>query len=151
MSLNEELKVSLETSLVSLIHYSDHASMGHSIESRMPFLDFRLVEFLAEVPACYKMHNGWTKYLARLAFDKKLPDDICWRKDKMGWPIPEEYWFKGNLKTFLFDTVNSSSLCLKLDGKASIRNWSEPKGSIEAAVRRLNLAVFEKLFMYNGK
>ncbi|OOF20329.1 asparagine synthase (glutamine-hydrolyzing), partial [Salinivibrio sp. IB872] len=103
--LNLELKNSFEKGLVTLLHYADHTSMAYSIESRMPFMDYRLVEFLARVPACYKIHNGWTKYLARLAFDKKLPDEITWRKDKMGWPVPEEYWFRGNLQEWFIKTA----------------------------------------------
>jgi len=41
------------------------------------------------------MKNGWTKYLARMAFKDKLPDDIVWRKDKMGWPQPIKHWLAG--------------------------------------------------------
>ena len=72
--------------------------MAFSIESRMPYLDYRLVEFLASVPSCYKIHKGWTKYLARLAFSKRLPDEIVWRKEKMGWPAPEKQWFDEKLR-----------------------------------------------------
>lgn len=103
-NLNQKLANDTVQSLVTLIHYADHTSMAYSIESRMPFMDYRLVEFLASVPACYKMHHGWTKYLARLAFDGKLPDEITWRRDKMGWPIPEKKWFNGSLKSW-FDNA----------------------------------------------
>ena len=143
--LNHELKSAVEKGLVTLIHYSDHVSMGHSIESRMPFMDYRLVEFLASVPACYKMHNGWTKYLARLAFDKKLPDEICWRKDKMGWPIPEEYWFMGSLRGYFLDTVNASELQDSLDNKTASECLDSGR-NMTLAMRRLNLAIFEKQF-----
>lgn len=103
-NLNQKLANDTVQSLVTLIHYADHTSMAYSIESRMPFMDYRLVEFLASVPACYKMHHGWTKYIARLAFDGKLPDAVTWRRDKMGWPIPEKKWFNGSLKLW-FDNV----------------------------------------------
>lgn len=96
--LNQVLYEDLEQSLETLFHYADRGSMAFSLESRMPFMDYRLVEFLATVPASYKIHAGWTKFIARKAFDHRLPDSICWRKDKMGWPIPEEFWFKGKLK-----------------------------------------------------
>ena len=91
--------------LVTLLHNADRGSMAHSVESRMPFLDFRLVEFLASVPSVYKIHNGWSKYIARLAFDKKLPDSINWRKDKQGWPIPEDAWFLGDLSSWLKNRI----------------------------------------------
>ena len=144
--LNLELKSSIEKGLITLIHYSDHVSMGHSIESRMPFMDYRLVEFLAQVPACYKMHNGWTKYLARLAFDKKLPDDIAWRKDKMGWPIPEEYWFKGNLKNWASDTLKDSKTLKEICPKLDVDN--EFNISIKKSVRKLNVAMANKLSLW---
>ncbi len=82
--------------------------MTFSIESRMPFLDYRLVEFLATVPAKYKLHGGWTKFIARKAFDQHLPVSVCWRKDKLGWPIPDEYWFKGRLKEQFIGTLKNA-------------------------------------------
>ena len=113
-NLNQKLANDTRQSLVTLIHYADHTSMAYSIESRMPFMDYRLVEFLASVPACYKMHHGWTKYLARLAFDGKLPDEVNWRRDKMGWPIPEQKWFEGNLKSWFNGALTKSSLFSRL-------------------------------------
>lgn len=113
-NLNQKLANDTRQSLVTLIHYADHTSMAYSIESRMPFMDYRLVEFLASVPACYKMHNGWTKYLARLAFDGKLPDEVNWRRDKMGWPIPEQKWFEGTLKSWFNSALIESSLFSRL-------------------------------------
>ena len=145
-ALNEELKLSMETGLITLIHYSDHGSMGHSIESRMPFMDYRLVEFLASVPACYKMHNGWTKYLARLAFDNKLPDEICWRKDKMGWPIPEEHWFRGGLKEYLINSIGQSKLVAELQSDLSIQKEINSKMEIKKLIRLLNVSIYEKNF-----
>ncbi|MBF4223115.1 asparagine synthase, partial [Vibrio anguillarum] len=136
--LNLELKSAIEKGLINLIHYSDRVSMGHSIESRMPFMDYRLVEFLAQVPACYKMHNGWTKYLARLAFDKKLPDEITWRKDKMGWPIPEEHWFRGNLRLWASDTLMNSKVLKEISPELDAE--TEFKSNIKKSIRKLNIA-----------
>ena len=142
--LNEELKESFEKGLVNLIHYADHTSMSHSIESRMPFMDYRLVEFLSSVPACYKMHNGWTKYLARLAFDKKLPDEICWRKDKMGWDIPEQLWFTTKLNEYAKDSVLSSQYLADFGTNREL-DFSD-KNLTNLSIRKLNVALFEKIF-----
>jgi len=106
--LNQVLCDDLEQSLETLFHYADRGSMAFSTESRMPFMDYRLVEFLAMVPASYKIHAGWTKYIARIAFNHLLPDRICWRRDKMGWPIPEEVWFKGKLKSRFIGTLQNA-------------------------------------------
>jgi asparagine synthase (glutamine-hydrolysing) len=144
--LNQALVASSQTSLLNLITWADRESMAFSIESRMPFLDHRLVEFLASIPGCYKIHKGWTKYIARLAFDKKLPDEIVWRKDKMGWPIPEEYWFKGGLREWFNDTRQKSSLITRLRDNEG----TEKKSSFKLQVRELNLAIFE-IVLFNGK
>lgn len=119
-NLNKQLSEESMSALITLIHYADHTSMAYSIESRMPFMDYRLVEFLASVPSCYKIHKGWTKYLARLAFDKKLPDEVCWRRDKMGWPIPEETWFNGPLKNWLYEKTNNEDILKKLNLSKSL-------------------------------
>ncbi|PSM52606.1 asparagine synthase (glutamine-hydrolyzing) [Campylobacter blaseri] len=146
-NLNQKLANDINTKLITLIHYSDHISMAHSIESRMPFMDYRLVEFLASVPACYKMRNGWTKYIARVAFDGKLPDEITWRRDKMGWPIPENYWFKGNLKEWFIQKVESSSLVKELALNLNIKQELDKNTNIVKLIRYLNIVEFENLFL----
>lgn len=141
-SLNERLAQDSMTGLVNLLHYGDRVSMAHSIESRMPFLDYRLAEFLASVPACYKMHDGWTKYIARLAFDGLLPDEICWRKDKMGWPVPEKIWMGGPLKAWFRKSLHGSKLVERaLAGRAEIDSDNLPR-----SFYYLNLAAWEKKF-----
>ncbi len=145
-NLNKQLASSMSTSLINLLHYADRSSMGHSIESRMPFMDYRLVEFLATIPSCYKMHNGWTKYIARLAFDKKLPEEICWRKDKMGWPIPEQYWFSHDLKEWLDNELNSSPLLVQLDKTNNPNEETESRLSLSFLIRKLNVSQWHKLF-----
>lgn len=142
-NLNKRLADDTMTNLITLIHYADHTSMAFSIESRMPFMDYRLVEFLASIPACYKMRNGWTKYLARIAFDKKLPDEINWRRDKMGWPIPEKKWFEGNLKEWFLDKVQQCKICTELNPKDKIT----PNKNFMLKVKKVNLFLWEKSFL----
>lgn len=150
-NLNEQLKKDIMTRLLNLIHYSDRVSMGYSIESRMPFMDYRLVEFLASVPVTYKLHNGWTKYIARLAFDGKLPDEVTWRKDKMGWPIPENFWFRGKLRNWFKNEVDSSNFIKKLDKKLNIHEELDSNKHIVKLIRYLNIAVWYKTFFKEDK
>lgn len=144
--LNQILFNDTKSSLQTLIHYADRTSMAFSIESRMPFMDYRVVEFLASVPSTYKLHKGWTKYLARKAFAGKLPDSIVWRKDKMGWPIPESYWFEDKLKTW-FDSQIDNSLVRNpyLKHHKSKINLSRTAPLIKK-VRVLNLTLWMKRF-----
>ena len=124
--------------------------MAHSVESRLPFMDYRLVEFNFNLPSAYKIHNGWTKYISRLAFDGKLPDEICWRKDKMGWPVPEQVWFSGPLKTWFEEELKNSKSFLSSYGvKESEFTYNPSKN--KRMMRILNLSRWHKLFIANKK
>ena len=68
--------------------------MAWSVESRVPFLDYRLVEFLAGVPDDLKVYRGVTKVLLRDAMQNIVPDEILARRDKMGLVTPEELWLR---------------------------------------------------------
>jgi asparagine synthase (glutamine-hydrolysing) len=78
--------------LEELLRLADRNSMAHSVEVRLPFLHHKLVEFLFTLPSSFKIHEGWSKFLLRKAVDKKLPDEITWRKGKVGFEPPQEKW-----------------------------------------------------------
>jgi asparagine synthase (glutamine-hydrolysing) len=82
----------LDTSLPVLLRYEDRNSMAWSVESRVPFLDYRLVEFLAGVPDRMKLASGTTKLVFREAMRGVLPEPVRARTDKMGFVTPEEVW-----------------------------------------------------------
>jgi asparagine synthase (glutamine-hydrolysing) len=82
----------LDTSLPVLLRYEDRNSMAWSIESRVPFLDYRLVEFLAGVPDRMKLRRGVTKVVFREAMRGILPEAVRTRTDKMGFVTPEDDW-----------------------------------------------------------
>jgi asparagine synthase (glutamine-hydrolysing) len=92
-NLNEYLKEQLLiTSLPVLLRYEDRNSMAWSVESRVPFLDYGFVEFLAGIPDGLKLRDGVTKCLMRDALRGLLPESIRTRRDKMGFVTPEEVW-----------------------------------------------------------
>jgi asparagine synthase (glutamine-hydrolysing) len=144
--LNEILCREIQTALVNLLHFADRTSMAFSIESRMPFMDYRVMEFLASVPFSYKLHDGWTKYLARAGMRGSLPDDIVWRKDKMGWPIPEDHWFRGPLKEWFCQVIERSAFLKMLGVGQDIRQRIGGKESITLLVRILNLAIWHEIY-----
>ena len=80
----------LDFSLPRLLHFEDRNSMAFSVESRVPFTDYRIVEF-AFSPAMrnLKLKDGWAKWGLRKAVHGLAPDDIVWRRDKMGFGTPE--------------------------------------------------------------
>ena len=79
-------------SIPQLLHYEDRNGMAFSLESRVPYLDYRLVDYVMDIPAIYKIYNGWTKYIFRMAVKDILPETILWRKDKLGFSTPEKKW-----------------------------------------------------------
>lgn len=91
------LKQSLYNSLFNrglseLLRYSDRNSMANSIEVRLPFLSHKLVEFLFSLPNEYLLKSGWTKLILRKSMEDILPNEIAWRKDKIGYAIPQKEW-----------------------------------------------------------
>jgi asparagine synthase (glutamine-hydrolysing) len=76
---------------------ADKASMAHSLEVRVPFLDHELVEFAARIPMRYKIRGFNTKYILKKAFESQLPKAIL-QKHKHGFTPPIEPWFRGKLK-----------------------------------------------------
>lgn len=82
-------------SLPALLRYEDRNSMAFSIEARTPFLDYRLVEFALGLPFGERIDGEWTKSVLRRAMDGTLPDEVTWRRDKMGYPTPFAEWLRG--------------------------------------------------------
>jgi asparagine synthase (glutamine-hydrolysing) len=80
--------------LEELLRYADRNSMAHGREVRLPFLSHELVSFIFSLPAHYKIRQGWTKWLLRKVMDKKLPDEITWRRDKTGFEPPQKVWMQ---------------------------------------------------------
>ena len=93
--------------LPALLQVEDRMSMAHGLESRVPFLDHPLIEFLATVPADVKFEGGRMKHLLKLAYAKRLPEEIVNRRDKMGFPVPLKEWFSGELRDLVEDTFRS--------------------------------------------
>lgn len=85
----------LYTSIPYQLHSEDRNSMIFSIESRLPFLDHRLVEYIVGLPSALKINKGYSKYIFRRALTE-LPESIRWRKDKMGFVAPEKEWVLEN-------------------------------------------------------
>lgn len=84
----------LNKSIPALLHNEDGNSMAFSIESRVPFLDYRIVEFAIALDGKYKIRNQWTKWIVRKACKEYLPKEIVKRTNKMGFPAPFARWLR---------------------------------------------------------
>jgi asparagine synthase (glutamine-hydrolysing) len=97
------------TRLPALLRYEDRLSMGHSIESRVPFLDHRLVELAFALPDSAKLHGGWSKYAMRRALEGLLPASVVWRRDKKGFPTPVGNWLRDERGQAAIDVLRDPS------------------------------------------
>ncbi|MCA9732870.1 MAG: asparagine synthase (glutamine-hydrolyzing) [Deferribacteres bacterium] len=108
--LNRQLYVDTKTYLCdNILVKVDRMSMAVSLEARVPFLDYRVVEFAARVPGVMKMHNGRTKILVKDALQKLLPEKIT-NRGKEGFSIPIKNWLKSDLKPLMLDVLASDKI-----------------------------------------
>jgi len=105
-TLDKLLYADTKTYLHELLMKQDQMSMAASIESRVPFLDHKLVEFTARMPREMKLRGGTTKWILREAMKGILPNEILDRP-KMGFPVPVGQWFRGSYKHVIDEYVLS--------------------------------------------
>jgi asparagine synthase (glutamine-hydrolysing) len=86
----------------------DRMSMANSLEVRCPMLDHELGELAASIPNAWKIRNGKGKYILLSALGDRLPPSLLNRR-KMGFGVPLSLWFRGVLRSFLWDHLTSSS------------------------------------------
>ena len=107
---NEITKIQLQ----KLLKFEDRNSMAHSIEARIPFIDYKLVELALSIPADFKIKDGWSKYILRRCFGENAPKEIVWRKNKFGFEAPSDKWMEDK-KIFLDEIRNSNFLSHIID------------------------------------
>jgi asparagine synthase (glutamine-hydrolysing) len=133
-----------ETNLPLLLRFEDKNSMAHAIETRLPFLDYRVVEMALSFPTHYKMHDGWTKWLLRKAMDKKMPDTITWRKNKLGFEAPEAIWLTTHDAT-MKSAIIASPLLRELARNGALEN-SFHRLATRTKFRLYSIALWEAQF-----
>lgn len=104
---NKMTHYDMKTLLPTLLQVEDRVSMAVSLESRVPLLDWRIMDLLAKIPPTMKFAGGKTKYILHNTVKNFLPKEIIERKDKMGFPVPVNEWFNGPLKSYVMDIFSS--------------------------------------------
>jgi asparagine synthase (glutamine-hydrolysing) len=104
--LDRLLYADIKTYLHELLMKQDQMSMATSLESRVPFLDHKLVEFTCSLPERLKLRGGTTKYILRESMKNILPPAILSRS-KMGFPVPIASWFRGAYRSVIDEYVLS--------------------------------------------
>jgi len=105
---NYSLAQTFSTHLPGLLHWADRNSMANSIESRVPFLDYRVVEFCLRSPDNFKLKNGITKRILRESMKNILPRQIYERQDKMGFVTAEQVWVQDEMKDVFKTKIRES-------------------------------------------
>jgi asparagine synthase (glutamine-hydrolysing) len=150
--LSRLLYLDIKTYLVELLMKQDQMSMAASIESRVPFLDHKLVEFVMRIPAAHKVRYLRGKHLLRRSMEGRLPDEILNRR-KMGFPTPVKPWIRYRL----FDRIAA----LLDDGRLAARGLLRPEfirdlldahrrgrvDATEALWRLLNFELWNRIFL----
>lgn len=111
---SENLKAALlnhfEFKLEHLLKWNDRNSMAFSVESRTPFLDYRLVEYTLSIEPEFIIKNGITKSILRESLKGVLPEEIRNRQDKVGFATPQDEWFREPaFRSFIGDIIKSES------------------------------------------
>jgi asparagine synthase (glutamine-hydrolysing) len=89
-----------------LLMVADKTSMANSLEARVPFLDYRLIEFIESLPPSFKLNGVNGKYLHKKALEKWLPKNVVYRKKK-GFANPIENWFRTSMRPFVAEYLLS--------------------------------------------
>ena len=103
--------------LPSLLRYEDRSSMAFGIETRLPFLDYRLVEFAFSLPDAERLDGATTKAIARRALGERVPRTVLERRDKMGFETPTDLWLRGRY---------AGELKRRLERKGPFQDWVDP-------------------------
>lgn len=124
----------------------DRASMAHSLEVRVPFLDHRFVELIAGIPSGLKLSRGRSKYILKEALRPVLPDEILFRK-KMGFAVPLDVWFRGSLRDHVMDVMRGPRLA-----QTGIfdNDYLQQLANEHASKKRDHAAILWSLLMLDG-
>ncbi|DAB39837.1 MAG TPA: asparagine synthase (glutamine-hydrolyzing) [Sulfurovum sp. UBA12169] len=129
------------TQMPHLLRYEDRNSMRHSIETRLPFIDYRVVETALSINNQYKIRNGWTKYILRKTVENILPKNVVWRKNKMGFEAPAKSWLK-TIENQMKTAIEESNIIKMI----AVKKVEFDKLDIEQKWKLFNIAKWEQIY-----
>ena len=142
----------VQQSIPALLHYEDRNSMAFSIEARVPYLDYRIVEFALALDPGFKIRGSWTKWALRKAVEPVMPKSVTWRRSKLGYPTPFARWLREEpYRSQFYDLVLSRSLLEReLMTERSIRfYWDQHQsGAADRSWLLYRLATLELWFRH---
>jgi len=149
MSLNAILRRAVERGPLPLyLRIEDRNSMAHSVETRLPFLDYRLVSLVFNMTMDWKLRGPWNKVVLREAMRQRIPESVRTRVDKMGFPVPDRKWFAHDLYEPMQDLLASQAVRERgiYNVSAIAHDLQKHRdGHVDVARRLFNVAQFETL------
>ncbi len=133
------IKAYVEKELLQLLHRGDRNSMAFSIETRMPFLDYKLVDALYEMPFEYKIKDGYSKAVLRDGLKDILPEKVRMRVSKFGFVTPEDKWIKNNSEVFRNELIQALEVYKELFDTEKVLKWYDLNSS---SIQRGNFLIW---------
>ena len=125
----------------------DKSMMSIPVEVRFPFLDYELVDFAIQVPSTLHYNKGWSKYLLRKLLHDKIPNNIVWKKDKIGFTVPKNNWINNHSAYYLDRIFDNQVINQIFDVDVLKINWGRLE--INQKWRIINFAIWNELFELN--
>ena len=110
------------TQLSRLLKYEDKNSMRNSVETRLPFIDYKVVEAALSFRSSFKINKGWTKYILRKSMDGILPKNVLWRRNKVGFEAPQKTWIDSNT-IYIKEQISQSKILKEIYKELNIDNF----------------------------
>lgn len=131
--------------LSHILRRDDRSYMAFSLESRVPFIDYKYVEAAVRIPEKMKIQRGYTKYPLREHIKGRLPEAVIWRKNKMGWPSPRNRWMerfdKDEVREYLMNPKSERFFNMK-----KIRELYKMNPVADAIEQFINVELFMRVF-----
>ena len=138
----------LTRSIGHLLRYEDRNSMAHSIEARVPFLDPEFVEKALLIPDEYKLRNGWTKAILRKYMEDKMPNEVTYRKNKLGFSVPQAKWLN-ELNDYYRDHLVDNARSAKYFNMDYIREIFDKKHNADIRFKFIVVETWLRVFDVN--
>jgi asparagine synthase (glutamine-hydrolysing) len=138
----------LRVYLPGLLHWEDRASMSVSLESRVPLLDHRIVEFLATIPPEKKVDGMESKHLLREIGSSLLPEEVWKRRDKRPFPVPGKFSLSKEMNEMTQNILLSpESLKRGIFDPRVLKDHSNNNSNISSLWQLINVELWFKIFI----
>lgn len=128
-----------------LLRYEDRNSMAFSIETRVPFLDYQLIEKEMQIPLEQKIKNGYTKNILRETMKKQMDKEVVFRTNKLGFSVPQKNWIDQLDETYIYNFIDNMKT-KKYFNENTIKEIFKKKVNDEMRWKFLSIEIWLKVY-----